>query len=108
MAGRPRTMAKRVLEIEKRAEEVWEAFEEVMPERYLEDPPANDPLHAAWNSVWCALSQTFAAFHRLTEMLRERADFTRIEWLRMQGYEIAQDGQGEDAIGEADRQRGAE
>mgnify|MGYP001765424505 CR=1 FL=1 len=51
MAGRPRTMAKRVLKLEQRADDLYGDFLELIPTQYERNTPRKDPLHAAWHSA---------------------------------------------------------
>lgn len=90
MAGRPRTMAKRVLKLEQRADELYGDFLELIPRQYERNTPRKAPLHAAWHSAMVAVETVSDAFYQLSDLLRERAGITRIEWIRMSGFDVAE------------------
>lgn len=73
MAGRPRTMAKRVGEIETLMEELLAHFERVMPEQYRTNPSLDDPVSCAWKAAWSALQDADCLLTELLELLKLKA-----------------------------------
>lgn len=76
MAGRPKTMAKRVGVLEEQA--VWLSLEvfKARPSQYREKPDAGDPINAAWNDAMEIAHMASICLERLGDLLRKKAGIT--------------------------------
>jgi hypothetical protein len=78
MAGRQRSMARKVAVIEQKADELFATFYELMPELYRERILSNHPLSmqpvcAAWGEAWAGASAAHKGLVALRKLLEQRA-----------------------------------
>src|SRR4051794_9510547 len=80
MAGRPRSQARRIARLEKRAEELLKAFVyEHLPPMYRErikshDSRRNHPICVGWMKAWSGLTKGVGGLQALREVLEKRAE----------------------------------
>ena len=72
MAGRPRTMLKRISELTARADAFGSDLYDLTPSQYVERPHPGDPLTVAWNEALRNAGFTFNAMTRLRNLLAEK------------------------------------
>ncbi|MCG3139155.1 MAG: hypothetical protein HJJLKODD_03034 [Phycisphaerae bacterium] len=74
MAGRPRTRAKKITELEARALQLADDFYALMPSMYR-DPRTlhTDPICRAWNDAMDRILETLHTIEHLGNLLREKA-----------------------------------
>ncbi len=77
MAGRPKTMVKRVERLGHQVVRLRCDLEEQMPEQYMYHPDDRDPINKAWNRARDAASLATAHLGSLSGLLREKAKSTR-------------------------------
>jgi hypothetical protein len=73
MAGRPRTMIKRVDGIEIAAFDVANAVSKLIPEKYRENAPEGDPVAEEWKRLLDTAVSTWGAASDLNLALRDKA-----------------------------------
>ena len=71
-------MARKVAALEQKADELFAAFYELMPELYRErllskNPLSMQPVCAAWGDAWAGASAAHKGFVALRKLLEERA-----------------------------------
>ena len=71
MAGRPRTMAKRVDSLLVKSAELYNEFFAVMPATYR-DRPTSDPVSEAWNEALTQLGYAYHSVNGLLELLQAK------------------------------------
>src|SRR5215470_3053341 len=69
MAGRPRTMHRKVNELVSRAERFAEDLYELMPSQYHERPNPRDPVSEAWRASMTSFAQGWRHLTELAELL---------------------------------------
>lgn len=76
MAGRPRTMAKRLTDFESKVVELLQALDELMPELYRKhESPNSDPAYL-WTNAVDTLSDAGSSVDSLARFYREKAGIT--------------------------------
>ena len=78
MAGRQRLMVRKVAAVEQKADELFTAFYELMPELYRErllskHPLSMQPMCAAWGDAWAGVSAAHKGLVGLRKLVEERA-----------------------------------
>ena len=73
MAGRPRTMHKRVEELTARADALLSDSYSLMPKQYREYVNPSDSVGAAWDDAWGAVSDNCRSLEALRKLLAEKA-----------------------------------
>ena len=77
MAGRPRTQAKRVAEVEERVYASYTALEKLRPKQYAarqyEDEETQDELCLCWNGAVEEAKEAWWCLEELLELLEQRA-----------------------------------
>jgi hypothetical protein len=78
MAGRQRSMARKVAALEQKADELFAAFYALMPELYRErllskHALSMQPVCATWGGAWAGLSAAHKGIIALHKLLEERA-----------------------------------
>ena len=73
MPGRPRTMVKKVTELEDRAFALDEDLLDLIPAQYLKSDRKPNPLGKAWIDAACAAQDTCIELGGLVDLLREKA-----------------------------------
>ena len=92
MAGRPRTMAKRVTALEDRALQLTDDLLKIVPSQYLGHPNDGDPFNAAWNRAVDRVHDSMYAFAGLGNLVREKAGIVEpgpvaLFWAEREGSE---------------------
>ena len=77
MAGRPKTSARLVTNLEERALGLAADVFRTQPAMYRERPDSTDPISAAWAASVEAAMQVSLALERLADLLRGRAELTK-------------------------------
>ena len=76
MAGRPKTMAKRVTALEDRALQLTIDLFKIVPLQYLDHPNDGDPFNRAWNEATDATRTAMCKLEDLGALVREKAGIT--------------------------------
>lgn len=78
MAGRPRSMVRKVAALEEKAESLGDAFYKLVPKLYLERAEWQisglSPINVAWCEAMADVAQAYSAIKALRELLEERAN----------------------------------
>ena len=72
MAGRPRTMYKRVHELLARTEALADELYALMPDQYKERPNVREPVCNAWRASMTAVAQSHSHLTTLAELIAEK------------------------------------
>src|SRR3954464_3351466 len=78
MAGRQRSMARKVAALQQKSDVLFATFSELMPELYRERLLSNNPLSMqpvceAWGNAWAGISSAHKGLVALRELLEQRA-----------------------------------
>ena len=73
MAGRPKTMHKRVEELTARALTLGNDYVALMPEQYREHVNPSDSVGAAWYKSWGQVADNWRSLEALRKLLAEKA-----------------------------------
>jgi hypothetical protein len=77
MAGRQRTIAKKVAALAAKSDRLGAALYELMPQLYKDRANNNQslsPINAAWNEAMLAMCESHRAIRNLSQLLGERAE----------------------------------
>jgi hypothetical protein len=73
MPGRPRRMAKKIAELEERAEALSVDLFRLIPSQYRDHPTLRDPVNGAWNNAVHTATRASIELKRLGDLLRAKA-----------------------------------
>lgn len=73
MAGRPKTMARKITELEARALQLAQDYFELMPKMYRDQVNPQDPINQSWNKTLDQVMGLLKAIEQLGDLYRAKA-----------------------------------